>query len=229
MLLSFVHSIKICLIEYWFPHGHFGGGSSLRMKKWVSRVCPMRSRVRVVSSLLVLLGSSFFSFRILHHNTKYTLTIPIYSNVTYYLMQKEKPTKYTITIPIKRKIMIPEESYYAQIQKPKTSIIQLSLIGILFEMRLLNLRIIFLFIADFFPHLGSFLCCFFFTTFRLTMEGSNYWGYGYKTQHSYPRSRLITWRRPEVKFGRNVVKKKQHKKLLRGKKSAIDKENWFSQ
>ena len=22
-------------------------------------------------------------------------------------------------------------------------------------------------------------------------------GYGYKTQHSYPRSRLITWRRPE--------------------------------
>ena len=45
------------------------------------------------------------------------------------------------------------------------------------------------------------------------MEGSNYWGYVYKTQHSYPRSRLITWRRPEVKLGRNVVKKKQHKKL----------------
>ena len=22
-----------------------------------------------------------------------------------------------------------------------------------------------------------------------TMEGSNYWGYGYETQHSYPRSR----------------------------------------
>ena len=43
------------------------------------------------------------------------------------------------------------------------------------------------------------------------MEGSNYWRYGYKTQHSYPRSRLITWRRPEVKFGRNVVRKKQHK------------------
>ena len=39
------------------------------------------------------------------------------------------------------------------------------------------------------------------------MEGSNYWWYGYKTQHSYPRSRLITWRRPEVKFGRNVVRK----------------------
>ena len=44
-----------------------------------------------------------------------------------------------------------------------------------------------------------------------SMEGSNYWGYGYKTQHSYLRSRLITWRRPEVKFGQNVVKKKQHK------------------
>ena len=29
----------------------------------------------------------------------------------------------------------------------------------------------------------------------------------YKTQHSYPTSRLITWRRPEVKFGRNVVRK----------------------
>ena len=27
---------------------------------------------------------------------------------------------------------------------------------------------------------------------RETMEVSNCWGYGYKTQHSYPRSRLIT-------------------------------------
>ena len=25
-----------------------------------------------------------------------------------------------------------------------------------------------------------------------TMEGSNYWGYGYKTQHSHPMLRLIT-------------------------------------
>ena len=33
------------------------------------------------------------------------------------------------------------------------------------------------------------------------MEGSNYWRYGYKTQYSYPRLWLITWRRPEVKFG----------------------------
>ena len=63
MWLSFVHSIKMCLIEYWFPHGHFMGGSSLIMKEWVSRVCLMRSRVRVVSSLLVLLGSSFLSFK----------------------------------------------------------------------------------------------------------------------------------------------------------------------
>ena len=54
----------MCLIEYWFPHGHFWGVSSLRMKEWVSWVCPMHSRVRVVSSLLVLLGSSLLSFKI---------------------------------------------------------------------------------------------------------------------------------------------------------------------
>ena len=58
------------------------------------------------------------------------------------------------------------------------------------------------------------------------MEGRNYWGYGYKTQHSYPRSRLITWRRPEAKFGRNVVKKKQHKNYQdEDKKSAMNKKN----
>ena len=56
------------------------------------------------------------------------------------------------------------------------------------------------------------------------MEGSNCWGYGYKTQHSYPRWRLITWRRPEVKFGRNVVKKKQNKNYQdEDKKSTINK------
>ena len=56
------------------------------------------------------------------------------------------------------------------------------------------------------------------------MEGSNYWGYGYKTQHPYPRSWLITWRRPEVKFGRNVVNKKQHKNYQdEDKKSVINK------
>ena len=47
-----------------------------------------------------------------------------------------------------------------------------------------------------------------------TMEGSNYWGYGYKTQHSYLRSRLITWKRSEVKIGRNVVKEENIQKLL---------------
>ena len=56
------------------------------------------------------------------------------------------------------------------------------------------------------------------------MKGSNYWGYGYKTQHSYPRSQLITWRRPEVKFGWNVVKKKQHENYQdENKKSVINK------
>ena len=45
------------------------------------------------------------------------------------------------------------------------------------------------------------------------LEGSNYWGYGHKTQHSYPRSRLITWWL-EVKFGRNVVRT-NNKKLSR--------------
>ena len=49
-----------------------------------------------------------------------------------------------------------------------------------------------------------------------TIEGSNYWGYRYKTQHSYPRSRLITWRRPEVKFDRNIVwrNNKNHNSLI---------------
>ena len=57
------------------------------------------------------------------------------------------------------------------------------------------------------------------------MDGSNYWGYGYKTQHSYPISRLITGRRSEVKFGRNVVKKKNNTKNYQDedKKSAINK------
>ena len=57
-----------------------------------------------------------------------------------------------------------------------------------------------------------------------TMEGSNYWGYGYNAQHSFPRSRSITWRGPEVKFGRNLVKKKQYKNYQdEDKKSAINK------
>ena len=46
--------------------------------------------------------------------------------------------------------------------------------------------------------------------YLLHLWGPNYWGYGYKTQYSYPRLQLITWK-PEVKFSQNVVKKKQHK------------------
>ena len=64
MLVSFVHSIKMCFIVYWFPHGHLGGGSPFRMKYWVNLACPMHRRATVVSSLLVLLGSSFLSFKI---------------------------------------------------------------------------------------------------------------------------------------------------------------------
>ena len=63
MLVNFVHSIKMCFIVYWFPHGHLGEGLSFRMKEWVNLVCPMRGRARLVSSLLVLLGSSFRSFK----------------------------------------------------------------------------------------------------------------------------------------------------------------------
>ena len=33
MLVSFVHSIEMCFIVYWFPHGHLGGGSSFKMKE----------------------------------------------------------------------------------------------------------------------------------------------------------------------------------------------------
>ena len=57
------------------------------------------------------------------------------------------------------------------------------------------------------------------------MEGSNYKGYGYKTRYSYPRSRLITWRRLEVKFGLNVVWKKTPKLPRWGQKYAIKKKN----
>ena len=64
---------------------------------------------------------------------------------------------------------------------------------------------------------------FFFYSFIYFLEGSNYWRYGYKTQNSYPRLRLITWRRPEVRFGRNIVKKKQHKNYQdEDKKSTIN-------
>ena len=59
------------------------------------------------------------------------------------------------------------------------------------------------------------------------MEGSNYWGYRYMTQNSYPRSRLITWRKPEVKFGRNIVKKKQLKNYQDGEKKSAMNKKWI--
>ena len=57
------------------------------------------------------------------------------------------------------------------------------------------------------------------------MEGSNYRRYGYKTQHSYPGSWLITRRRPEGKFGRNVESEKKQKKNYQDedRKSVINK------
>ena len=80
-----------------------------------------------------------------------------------------------------------------------------------FEMRLLKLRINFYLLRTFCPNLVIvifFLCCFFFhyvsAKFHLwpssgdlprprigmlSLVTCNYWGYGYKTQHSYPRSR----------------------------------------
>ena len=59
------------------------------------------------------------------------------------------------------------------------------------------------------------------------MEGSNYWGYGHKTQHSYPRSlynhlkktRGEIW--PKRSERRNNTKNYQDE----DKKSAIDKKN----
>ena len=59
--VRFVHSIKICFTVYWFPQEHLGG-SSFRMKEWVSLVWPMHSWARAVSSILVF-RSSFLSFR----------------------------------------------------------------------------------------------------------------------------------------------------------------------
>ena len=56
------------------------------------------------------------------------------------------------------------------------------------------------------------------------MEGSNYWGYSYNTQHSYPRLWLNHLKKAEVKFGQNVAKKKQHKNYQdEDKKSTINK------
>ena len=74
-----------------------------------------------------------------------------------------------------------------------------------FEMRLLNQRINFLFIT---------------ACLKAVITGDTV------TRLSIPiRGRgQITWKRPEVKFGRNVVKKKQHKNNQdEDKKSVINK------
>ena len=62
------------------------------------------------------------------------------------------------------------------------------------------------------------------------MEGSNYWGYGYKTQYSYPRSRKNHLKkvRGEICPKRSERRKKKKKKKKKnyqdeGKKSAINK------
>ena len=106
-------------------------------------------------------------------------------------------------------------------------------IGNPFEMKLLNLRINFFYLLrTFFLHLSSYFIILFiyFFLFLLHYVSAKFplWpSSGYKTQHSYPRSRLITRRRPEVKFGRNVVKKKQQQKRKNyqdeDKKSTINK------
>ena len=44
---------------YGVPHEHFSGGSCFSMKKWVNLMWPMYSQIKLVSSLLVLLGSGF--------------------------------------------------------------------------------------------------------------------------------------------------------------------------
>ena len=45
MLVSFVHSIRMCFIVYWFPHEHLGGGLSFRMTEGVNLVCPILIRI----------------------------------------------------------------------------------------------------------------------------------------------------------------------------------------
>ena len=58
------------------------------------------------------------------------------------------------------------------------------------------------------------------------MEGSNYWGHGYKTHHSYPRSRLnhLKKARGEI-WPKRSEEETTHKIYLdEDKKSAIDKQ-----
>ena len=56
------------------------------------------------------------------------------------------------------------------------------------------------------------------------MEGSNYWGHGYETQHSYPRSRLnhLKKARSEI-WPKRREEETAHKTYKDDKKSAINK------
>ena len=79
-------------------------------------------------------------------------------------------------------------------------------------------ELIFYLLRTFCPHLGSF--CVVSSSLRLGQISP----LAFFRWLTYPRSRLITWRKPEVKFGRNVVKKNQYKNYQdEDKKSAINK------
>ena len=58
-----------------------------------------------------------------------------------------------------------------------------------------------------------------------TLEGSNYWGYGYKTQHSNPRSRWNHLKKARGEIWLKCSEKRNNTKTtkMRTKKSAIDK------
>ena len=85
-----------------------------------------------------------------------------------------------------------------------------------FEMRFLNLRFFFFYLLwTFCPHLGSFLCCFFWCDrqqlCKAVITGNTV------TRLSIPiRGRgKINWRRPEMKFGRIVVKEETTQKTTK--------------
>ena len=99
--------------------------------------------------------------------------------------------------------------------------LSLSLIGIILRWGFLIWELIFHLLWTFCPHLGS--CCV--VSFSLRFgQISSLALFRWLTANS---ERLITWRRPEVKFCRNVVKKKQHKNYQDDKKSAINEKIIF--
>ena len=93
----------------------------------------------------------------------------------------------------------------------RTEFLYLSLIGIILRWGFLIWELIFLFI-----YCGLFV---------LILVGSNYWGYGYKTQHSYPRSR---WNRLKKARGEIWPKRSERRNNTKNyqdenKKSALNK------